>query len=193
MSVSVDREFLTQALIVLSTCLGGWMLLVKPGAEELSELQRVIEQRRVKATAMDPAMLQTASQHAPWLRERSAQIQNKGVLAKDSSVLYGLIMNLAKSHDVQVKNLRPGVEHQKGGRDKAFIVSRIDMTVDGEYQDIAAFLDDMDDIGAYLRPVSVQIAPTKGESGSHTVMQLGFEALRFSLPKVIKAIEDFKP
>ena len=56
------------------------------------------------------------------------------------------------------------------------------MTVDGEYENIAMFLDGLDRMGAYLRPISAQLTPTRGPTPTFTSMQLSFEVLRFSLP-----------
>ena len=54
---------------------------------------------------------------------------------------------------------------------------------------IAAFLDSLNGIGAYLRMTSVQIAPTKQVGGTGTVMQLGFQVLQFHLPKVVEEMK----
>ena len=51
----------------------------------------------------------------------------------------------------------------------------------------------MDEIGAYLRPVSVQIAPSRGQAGSATVMQLGFQAIRFNLPDSLMLFVETNP
>lgn len=187
MNLPIDRDFVVQAFIALSLCVGGWMFLVAPGAGELRELDAVIADRRRLAASMDHTKLEEIARYAPVIRQRTRDIHAAGNFSKNSSALYGRISSLAKQHEVKVKNLRPGVEHQMGGKDNRFIVMRIDMTVDGEYERIARFLESMDEIGAYLRPVFVQIAPGKGEVGSFTVMQLGFEAIRFNLPDSLTA------
>lgn len=192
MSVPIDREFIVQAFIVLSLCVGGWMFLVEPAAKELSELDAVIAEQRRLAASMDHSTLEDIAKNAPVIRQRAREIYAAGHFSKDSSALYGLISSLAKEHEVKVKNLRPGVEHQMGTKDNPFIVTRIDMTVDGDYERIARFLESLDGIGAYLRPVSVQIAPSKSQEGSHTVMQLGFEAMRFNLADSLMAFVEKK-
>ena len=92
-------------------------------------------------------------------------------------------MDLAQIHGVRVQNLRPS--EQKTSKDKTITITRIDMMAEGEYERIALFLDDLNGLGAFLRPTSVQITPTNRIGGSHTVMQLGFDALQFHLPKVV--------
>jgi hypothetical protein len=173
-----------QAAIALGACLGGWMFFVQPKAVEIQELQSSIQKLRASTASMSHLSVGQIAELAPALRERSREIETRGEFAQDTSQLYGRIMDLAKQHGVQVKNLRPG--DQKFGKDKRLTVTRIDMTAEGEYESVADFFASIDAIGAYVRPTSVQIAPTKRTGGAYTVLQLGFEVLQFHLPKVVK-------
>ncbi len=186
--MQLDREFVTQMFVAIAVCVGGWMVFVQPKAAELQQLERTIRQERSKTGLVDIASVEQVARQAPHVRKRADEIKSRGALAQDSSMLYGKIMELAKQHDVQVKNLRPGAERQRGDKENPMTVVRIDMTAEGEYDKVARFLDAVQDSGAYLRTVAVQIAPTKRTDGAYTVMQLGFEAIRFSLPKVLKEI-----
>ena len=184
MSLPIDREFVMQAAIVLGACLGGWMFLVQPKAVEIQELEASNQTLRAEAAALSHLSVEEIARAAPALRQRSTEIEARSAFAQNTSQLYGRIMDLAKKHDVQIKNLRPG--DQKVGRDKLLTVTRIDMTAGGEYERVADFFEAIDGIGAYVRAVSVQIAPTKQTSGgSYTVIQLGFEVLQFNLPKAV--------
>ena len=184
MSLPIDREFLMQAAIALGACLGGWMFFVQPKAVEIQDLEASIQTLRAEAAALSYLSVEEIVRAAPALRERSGEIEARGAFARNTSQLYGRIMDLAKEHDVQVKNLRPG--DQKFGRDKLLTVTRIDITAEGEYERVADFFEALDGIGAYMRAVSVQIAPMKrAVGGSYTVIQLGFEVLQFHLPKVV--------
>ena len=187
MSLPIDRDFVVQAFIVLSLCVGGWMFLVKPGARELRELDANITDQRRNAVSLDYGSLRESADKAPMIRRRARAIFAAGNFSTDSAALYNRITAASKEHDVRVKNLRPGVEREMGNKGRRFVVTRIDMTVEGDYERLATFLGAMDEIGAYLRPVSVQIAPSKSEGGSSTVMQLGFEAIRFDLPESLMA------
>jgi Tfp pilus assembly protein PilO len=184
MSLPIDKEFIMQAGIALGACLGGWMFLVQPKAVEIQELDASIQKLRAQATALSHLSVEPIAQAAPALRERSGEIEARGAFARDNSRLYGRIMDLAKAHGVQVKNLRPG--DQKVGRDKLLTVTRIDMTAEGEYEHVADFFEALSGIGAYVRATSVQIAPTKRAGGAYTVIQLGFEVLHFQLPKAVR-------
>ena len=187
MSLPIDRDFVIQAFIVLSLCVGGWMFLVEPGARELHDLDANSTDHRTIAASLDYRSLRESAEKAPMIRRRTRAIFAAGHFSTDSAALYDRITAQSKAHDVRVKNLRPGVEREMGDKGHRFVATRIDMTVEGDYEQIARFLGAMDEIGAYLRPVSVQIAPSKGQGGSSTVMQLGFEAIRFDLSESLMA------
>lgn len=188
MNLSVYRDLLVQVMMAMTVCIGSWMFLVKSKAEDLREVETLIARSRAQSGSIDHADLQKISARTPPLRRRMREIQARGSVAKDSSALYGRITDLAEKHQVKINNLRPGVEQQIGDKDRIYIVTRIDMTIVGEYENIARFLESVNGIGAYLRPISVQIAPTKGGEGSFTVIQLGIEVLRFNLPEPLVAL-----
>ena len=188
MNLSVHRDVLVQVMMAMTVCIGSWMFLVKSKAEDLREVETLIARSRAQSGSIDHTDLQKISARTPQLRSRMREIQARGSVAKDSSALYGRITDLAEKHQVKINNLRPGVEQQIGDKDRIYIVTRIDMTIVGEYENIARFLESVNGIGAYLRPISVQIAPTKGGEGSFTVIQLGIEVLRFNLPEPLVAL-----
>ena len=189
MSLPIDREFVTQVVIVLSACFGGWMIFVQPKADAMQEIQTAIAQHKEDIKAKNNLAVESIARRAPALRDRSREIDAMNALAGDSSLLYGRVMSLAKEYGVQVKNMRPGVERRLG-RDDLIIVVRIDITVEGEYEHMARFLDALNDIETHLRQTSVQISPTKRPDGEYSIMQLGFEALRFTLPKAVAQMKD---
>jgi hypothetical protein len=183
----IDREFLSQVIIVLTICIGGWVMFVKPRADELRTLEQQIGENRLKATTLDHETVSRVAAHAPGIRLRCRKIQERGALATNSSALYGQIKSLAQAFDIDVKSLRPGVENDNEN-DLGVSVTRVDMTAEGEFEKIADFLGALDDLAAYLRPISVQFAPTKRAGGSYTVIQLGLEAVRFTLPAALKEL-----
>ena len=187
MTVPIDRELLVQAFIVLSLCAGEWMFLVQPGARELRALDAISKQQRHIAASIDYSSLRISADKAFSMRERTRAIYDAGQFSANSAALYDRIPAQAKAHGVQVKNLRPGIERKSGEKGRTFVVTRLDMTVEGDFERIARFLESMDEIGGYLRPVSVQIAPSNAEGGSFASMQLGFEAIRFDLPDSLMA------
>ncbi len=187
MNLPTNRDLVIQVVIALSVCIGGWMFLVKSKAEDLREVEALISQSRNLSLSGDHTRFEEIGARAPRLHTRTREIQARGAIAKDLSSLYGRITDLAERHQVKINNLRPGVEQQMGGEGQVYIVTRIDLTIVGEFENIAEFLGSMNDIGAYMRPISVQIAPTKGEGGSFTVIQLVLESIRFVLPEPLVA------
>ncbi len=187
MNLPTNRDLVIQVLIALALCVGGWLFLVKSKAADLREVEARITRSRSQSRSTDHTKFEKIGARVPRLRTRAREIQARGSIAKDLSALYGRITDLAERHQVKINNLRPGVEQQMGGKGQVYIVTRIDMTIVGEFENIAEFLESMYDIGAYLRPILVQIAPTKGEEGSFTVLQLGIDAIQFVLPDPLVA------
>ena len=191
MRVPTDRDFIIQACIALGFCIGGWIMFVKPQVQSMSRLEAEIVQIESQSARVSNAVFEKIAAQAPRLRRRGQDIRAKGALAKDSAALYGQIRTVATEHDVQIKNVRrgPDQEHVVGGT--TFVVQRVDMKVEGEFERIARFLEALNSIETYLRPVSLQVSPTTGGNGSYTVMQFGFESVRFNLPVTLeKLLED---
>ena len=103
MSLPIDREFLTQTIIALGACLGGWMFFVQPKAEAIHEVQANIQKLRVQTASAGNLSIEDIARQAPMLRDRSSEIEARGVFAEDTSQLYGRIMDLAEAHDIQLR------------------------------------------------------------------------------------------
>ena len=193
MKVPTDRDLLMQAFIALGFCIGGWMIFVKPQVEELNRLEAEIAMIDSQSSSVSSAVFERIAAQAPRVNRRAQDIQTKGALAQDSAGLYSQIRTLATDHDVQIKNVRRGPERESVAGATTYVVQRVDMKVEGEYEQIARFLDSLKSINTYLRPVSLQVSPTTGGNGSFTVMQFGFESVRFNLPPaLVTLLEDEK-
>ena len=186
MSVPVDREFITQAIIVLGACLGSWISFVQPKAEKLHQVEAVVEQGRMQAAARNHASIEKIANYAPKLRARCDEIELRSRLSRDSAVLYGQIMALATDAGVNVKNLQPRVERDVPGVRMA--ATQIDMTVEADFERIAAFLESLDTIGAYLRQSSLQITPAGRGDKPYAVVQVSCEALSFKVPEAMAQV-----
>ena len=188
MRVPADRDFLIQAFIALGFCLSGWMIFVKPQVESLNRLEAEIATIKSQSTSVSNAVFEKIAAQAPRIRRRAQEIRTKGVLAKDSSALYSQIRALATDHDVQIKNVGRSPEQERVAGATRYVVQRVDMKVEGEFEQIAMFLESLKSLDTYLRPVSLQVSPTAGGNGSFTVMQFGFESVRFNLPSALVAL-----
>jgi type II secretory pathway component PulM len=183
MNLPIDREFLTQAVVAFGACLGGWMMLVDPKVDQLHELEAAIQQGRARSAEMSHAAIEKIANQAPTLRARSSEIESKSRLSRDSALLYGRIMDLATGHGVEVKNLQPRVERSGGGEQTA--VTKIDITVEGDYEQLASLLQSLDEIDAYIRQSAVQLTPTQRGERPTALMQLTCDALSFPLPEAV--------
>ncbi len=188
MRVPTDRDLVMQVFIALGFCIGGWVIFVKPQVEDLTKLEAEIAIIQSESSSVSSAMFERIAAEAPRVNRRAQDIRTKGALAQDSAGLYSQIRTLATEQDVQIKNVRRGPDRESTVGVTPFVVQRVDMKVEGEFEQIARFLDSLRSIDTYLRPVSLQVSPTTGGNGSFTVMQFGFESVRFVLPPALVAL-----
>jgi len=184
----MDRDFLVQGFIALGFCIGGWVMFVKPQVQDLRRLEAEIGTIKGLSTSVNNAVFERIASQAPRVHRRAQDIRTRGAFAQDSSALYSRIRTLANDHDVQIKNIRRGPEKENVDGATKFVVQRVDMKVEGEFERIARFLEALNSIETYLRPVSLQVSPTTGGNGSYTVMQFGFESVRFNLPVALEKL-----
>ncbi len=186
MSVTIDRDLLMQVVVVLGSCLGGWVLLVEPRVEKLHAIEAQIIEDRSKVSAGSHVGVIRIAEYAPKLHARADEIDAKGRTARDSAGLYGMMMSLAQESNLKVRNIQPRVERDKVNDP----VSRtqIDVIVEGKYERLASFLSALDGVGAYIRIQSLRITPTDVGDEHAAVMQLGCEILSFRLPNEVMAM-----
>ena len=122
------------------------------------------------------------------LRAQVAQIDRKNIIASDSTALYARITSLAKQHDVLVQSLQPSTSPTPSGQ-AGVVVSRVDLTIQGGYEQVAAFLDALDAFGGYIRPASIVIAPAQVGGEPVITARLGCDALSLALPPELAQIQ----
>ncbi len=186
MSVTIDRDLLMQVVVVVGSCLGGWVLLVEPKAEKLHEIEAQIIEDRTKVSAGSHEGVIRIAEYAPKLLARADEIDAKGHTARDSAGLYGMMMSLAQESSLKVRNIQPRVE--RGKANDQISRTQIDVIVEGKYERLASFLSALDGVGAYIRIQSLRITPTDVGDEHAAVMQLGCEVLSFRLPDEVTAL-----
>ena len=186
MSVTIDRDLLMQLVVVVGSCLGGWVLLVEPKAEKLHEIEAQIIEDRTKASAGSHVGVIRIAEYAPKLLARADEIEAKGHAARDSAGLYGMMMSLAQESGLKVRNIQPRVE--RGKANDQISRTQIDVIVEGKYERLASFLSALDGVGAYIRIQSLRLTPTDVGDDHAAVMQLGCEVLSFRLPDEVTAL-----
>jgi Tfp pilus assembly protein PilO len=111
------------------------------------------------------------------VRQRTAEIQSFNSVGSDTSRLYGLIMDLADSRGVRVQGLQPTSVKQSSD-DARIAVTRIALSAQGEYDAIGRFVEDVCELNAFVRPVSVDLTPSR--LAGTTVVDFNFTCDFFS-------------
>lgn len=179
MNLPMNREFLAQVAIVLAVCVGGWMMLVKPKVDEVAKLERELaEHTTLASSSMNRQSIEAAAQRMGALKTRMAEITAFNQLAGDSSRFYGLVMDLADAHGVQVQSLQPGSVKQSTD-EKQVAVTRINLSVQGAYENVASFLDGICNLNAFIRPQALQVSPARSSSSDLVDVTFSCDVLSF--------------
>lgn len=187
----LDRELISQALVVLALCIGAWMLFVEPKASVFRGLDDEIAQGRARLAAADYDRIGMIAKRAAEFRTLAAEVTERNRLARDSAGLYGAIMALAQQQELEVRNLQPRVQEPRS--DSAIGLTRIDIRVDGSYAQVARFVTSLATVNAYLRVSTLSVAPTEKDGVGLTSMKVGCEVLAFELPAVLERIAKGTP
>ena len=188
MIVNLDRAIIVQFLIGLALTVGGWLFFVQPRLHELRQLETAIAEYRARSSSLGMAASDQLAQRASLLRTQIAKIDRKNTIASDSAVLYARITNLAKQHDVLVQSLQPSTAPTPSG-EAGVVVSRVDLTIRGGYEQVAAFIEALDAFGGYLRPSTLLITPAQVGGEAAVTARLGCDALSFTLPPEIAQLQ----
>ena len=188
MIVNLDRAMIVQFLIGLALTAGGWLFFVQPRLDELRQLETAIAEYRARSSSLGTAASDQLAQRAKLLRAQVAQIARKNTIARDSAVLYARITSLAKQHDVLVQSLQPSTVPTASG-ETGVVVSRVDLTIRGGYEQVADFIEALDGFGGYLRPSTLVITPTQVGGEAAVTVRLGCDALSFTLPPEIAQLQ----
>ena len=181
MIANLDRDMIVQFLIGLALTVGGWLFFVQPRLDELRQLETAITEHRARSSSLGTEASDQLAQRAGLLRAQVARIDRKNTIASDSAVLYARITSLAQQHDVLVQSLQPLTAPTASG-ETGVVVSRVDLTIRGGYEQVAAFIEALDEFGGYLRPASVLIAPAQVGGEAAVTARLGCDALSLTLP-----------
>jgi Tfp pilus assembly protein PilO len=179
-NASVTKDLISQLIVVMGVCVGAWMLFVEPKAVALAEREAEIAAGRARLMAADFDRLRKVASRAPGIRESAAEIEARSELARDSAGLYSRIMQLAQGQNILVRNLQPRAG--EGGADADILVTRIDMKIEGDYQQLADFVESLRSVEAYLRVASLSLVPIDSEEVKRATMQMSCEALAFRIP-----------
>ncbi len=188
MIANLDRAIIVQFLIGLALTVGGWLFFVQPRLDELRQLETAIAESRARSSSLGTAASDQLAQRARSLRAQVAQIDRKNTIALDSGLLYAKITSLAKQHDVLVQSLQPSTVPTPSG-ETGVVVCRVDLTIRGGYEQVAAFIEALGAFGGYLRPSTLVITPAQIGGDAAVTARMGCDAFSFTLPPEIAQLQ----
>lgn len=189
MNTGLDRQFFAQVVVVLAVCIGGWMMFIEPRAEELAQLDAVIEQGASGLPDMpDEAVMSSIVERLSSVEDRVTKISRASAYALNTSTVYGQLTDIAAAHNVELKNLTPG-QRTLIGPDQSAYITPLTMTLSGDYEAIARFIDELDGFGAYIRARSLSITPLSDQGRDIITARVTCEALGFDLPPALAAMK----
>lgn len=183
MNLPIDREFIAQAVIVMAVCVGAWMFVAKPQAQELAKVEHEVAAAVASTAPLKPATIEAAAKRMDSSKRRLEEIEAFNQFADDSSKLYGMVMDLADIHGVQVQSLQPSAV--KLASDAPFTMMEVDLIVEGQYESVAAFIDAINQIKAFIKPVSLQMTPTSAQGQPRVTAAFGCGVLSFTLGEAL--------
>lgn len=194
------RMMLALGVIVYGTCIGAWFMFVQPRLVELQDVETAIA-RNSHAIVMDDTSVQHIASGAQRLRERLSAIEQGNEFGRDTSHLYGVMMALGQDHGVRVLALQPGAaeervftprsaQSQPSAEPVTLTTRRVSMSVIGTYEQLASFMQAVDDMPQFIRPASIAISPRMEGGGGRLVHgNLAWDVLTFRTPKDLAVIE----
>lgn len=186
--MTIDREFISQVVIVLAVCAGAWMMLVQPKTSELARLERQLsESASTPALASQEGIEALATKFASF-KQRLVTIRRRNAVAEDTSSLYATIMRMATEENVRVQALQPTPAKQAGAKPDAVRVARLEMTLAGAYDDVARLIDRVAAIDAFIRPSSLQLIPIDGQAEQAVSARFGCDVLAFTIEETLASV-----
>ncbi|MHC5112886.1 MAG: hypothetical protein ACYTGP_00495 [Planctomycetota bacterium] len=183
-----DRRMVAEFIILLAVCVSAWMLIVEPKVSELRELEVSIAEAGQNPALQNQGAVQHMAGQLDRVRDRVRSIAQQNEFGRDSSRIYGLIMSLAKEHDVTVDRLDPGASRPMGADAETLQVASFDLRVQGRYASMAAFLDAIENVEGFVRPIRLTMSP-RGTMGEELVeTRFTCEALTFTMPDALTAM-----
>lgn len=184
----IDRDMIVQIIIGAGICIGAWLFLVRPKVEEVHVLEAKLQEISASPVAMDHSAIDDLARRVAAVKQSVNTIVAQNDLGRDSSRLYGLIMQLAEKHGVQVQRINPGMPDNSPNRDQSVQVAKFDLTVQGEYERLARFMEAVENMDGFVRAVTLTLSPMKADQQRLVQARFVCEAVSFELPAQLEAM-----
>lgn len=185
----LEREFVAQLTIILGISLAGWFFFVNPKAEKLREMQLLIETVSHGDNELSQADIENLARLISKSHSSVKAIVDHNKLAENSTLLYGIVSDLGAKNDVTVRSLTPGsrISHQSSS---GFTATRMDMVLEGQYENLAAFVESLHDLPGFIRPVGLGLKPAGDSLDALVIADFSCELIEFTLPEELLRIGD---
>ena len=183
----LEREFVAQLVIILGISLGGWILIVHPKVKKIDQMQSMFDSVSPGDDELTDYEIEAL---ARTLSEGGTRIRNityLNKLAENSTLLYSMVSDLGAKCDVAVRSLTPGsrTTHQA---EAGYSATRMDMVLEGRYENVAGFVNLVQNLPGFIRPISLMIKPAGEEPDSVAVANFSCEVVQFALPEELMKI-----
>lgn len=185
----IDRDIVVRFVIGLSLTAGAWIFFARPRAAELSRLEKTVSDFHERTSALGIAASEQIARDVQTMRLQLNHISARNYVSRDSSILYGRIKDLAKRYDVHVQKLQPTPE-PSNRRNDMVTISKVDMTVQGEYERIAAFINSLQEFGGHVRPNALHLGALPSQSQEMINVRLACDVISFELPETLVQLQE---
>ena len=188
MNIVIDRQLVAQILIMLAICIGGWMVIVEPKLNEINKLEATITEATTNPMLTAQRSVEDMADELQSVRDRLVWIEAQNNFAGDSSQIYGLVMDLAEKHSITVQRLDPGSDRDADDEEKTVRVMSFNMLVRGKYIQVAEFMRALEDLSAFICPMTVRLAPAEIDGRMVVEAHIDCEAVSFTMPDELAAM-----
>lgn len=187
MNFTLDRQFLGHIVTALALTVGGWMVLAAPQAEELREVEKSLANVQGSLKAVDQRAVEQLAARMEQVRARAREIAAHNQFVGDSARMYSTIKARAADNAVAITRIVPGAL-VAAKNDPTVQSASFDLTVEGRYEQVAAFLRSLDQTGSFLRTVRLKVTPIQDGGEPRVRCEAGFQTFCFQLPDALKPL-----
>jgi len=185
MNSTIDRQLISQFVMIVAACVGGWLLVVDPKISELRGLEAVMAETPGDVALLDQRRVERLAKRIQQVRSRVAQINAHNHFGEDPSQMYGLVLALAEKHGVVVRRLVADSASGSAGQEAIEQVTTFHMMAEGDYEPLANFLSRVDKLEGFIRPVSLTVKPGGNSGRAYVIGEYAWETVSFEMPEVL--------
>lgn len=187
MNSIIDREIVAQAVIAVAVCAGAWLMLVQPRAQETDRLEAHLASSTASVDLATHESVEAMAARVRGFKARLDEVRARNLVAEDTSALYATIMRKAAELGVRVQSLQPA-PLKEVAKNSPVRTARLEMTVEGHYDDVARFLDRVADINAFIRATSLQVTPVDRSEPGQVSARFGCDVLAFAIDGALAGV-----